>query len=82
MKELLKYIAGQIVDDQSKLAVMEHDDGLLRKYTIRVDKGDIKNIIGREGKTIKAIRSLVSMASINKGIKKKIPLEIINDDVD
>jgi len=82
MKELLKYVAGQIVNDQEKLQVRELDDGLMRKYIVRVDKDDIKNIIGREGKTIKAIRSLVSMASINKGLKKKIPLEIVDNDTD
>jgi len=82
MKELLKYVAGQIVNDQDKLQVRELDDGLMRKYIVRVDKEDIKNIIGREGKTIKAIRSLISMASINKGLKKKIPLEIIDNDTD
>ncbi len=82
MKELLKYVAGQIVNDQDKLQVKEFDDGLMRKYIVRVGKDDIKNIIGREGKTIKAIRSLISMASINKGLKKKIPLEIVDNDTD
>jgi predicted RNA-binding protein YlqC (UPF0109 family) len=53
---------------------------MIRKYTVRVSKNDTKNIIGREGKTIKAIRSLISMASINKGIKKKTPVEIVDED--
>jgi predicted RNA-binding protein YlqC (UPF0109 family) len=80
MKELLSYVAGLIVNEKDKIAVRETDDGMIRKYTVKVSKNDTKNIIGREGKTIKAIRSLISMASINKGIKKKTPVEIVDED--
>ena len=79
MKELLKYVAGLIVNESNRVSVKEFDDGMIKKYTIKVAKNDTKNIIGREGKTIKAIRSLISMASINKGIKKKIPVEIVDE---
>jgi uncharacterized protein len=80
MKELLQYVAGLIVNEKDKIVVRESDDGTIKKYVIQVSKNDTKNIIGREGKTIKAIRSLISMASINKGIKKKIPVEIVDED--
>lgn len=79
MKELLKYVSCLIVNEPRRVDVKEHDDGMVKKYTIRVAGNDTKNIIGREGKTIKAIRSLISMASINKGIKKKIPVEIVDE---
>ena len=83
MKELLNYISGLIVNEKDRLQVREQVDEMDRtntKYIIKVSKNDTKNIIGREGKTIKAIRSLISMASINKGIKKKIPVEIVDED--
>jgi predicted RNA-binding protein YlqC (UPF0109 family) len=82
MKELLTYVAGLIVNDKDKLEVREQVDEMdssNTKFLIQVSKNDTKNIIGREGKTIKAIRSLISMASINKGIKKKIPVEIVDE---
>jgi predicted RNA-binding protein YlqC (UPF0109 family) len=82
MKELLTYVAGLIVGDKDRLQVRELTDEMDRtntKFIIEVSKNDTKNIIGREGKTIKAIRSLISMASINKGIKKKIPVEIVDE---
>ena len=81
MKELLNYVAGLIVNEKDKVAVTELNDGTMKKYLIKVSKNDTKNIIGREGKTIKAIRSLISMASINKGIKIKIPVEIVDEDI-
>ena len=80
MKELLAYVSGLIVNEKDKLVIKEQDDGFVRKYTINVAKADTKSIIGREGMMIKAIRSMVSMASINKGIKKKIPIEIVDDE--
>jgi predicted RNA-binding protein YlqC (UPF0109 family) len=80
MKELLSYVAGLIVNEKDKVAVREQDDGMIRKYVVQVSKNDTKSIIGREGKTIKAIRILISMASINKGIKKKIPVEIVDEE--
>jgi predicted RNA-binding protein YlqC (UPF0109 family) len=81
MKDLLKYVSGLLVNEPEKLEIREVDDGIgrLEKYIIKVSKNDTKNIIGREGKTIKSIRSLISMASINKGIKKKIPVEIVDE---
>jgi len=82
MKELLTYVSGLIVGDKDRLQVRELIDEMDRtntKFIIEVSKNDTKNIIGREGKTIKAIRSLISMASINKGIKKKIPVEIVDE---
>jgi predicted RNA-binding protein YlqC (UPF0109 family) len=82
MKELLTYVAGLIVGEKGRLEVREQVDEMDRtntKFIIQVSKNDTKNIIGREGKTIKAIRSLISMASINKGIKKKKPVEIVDE---
>ncbi|MEI7541769.1 MAG: KH domain-containing protein [bacterium] len=80
MKDLLHFVAELLVDDKDKLSINEQDDGTIKKYVVKVSKNDTKNIIGREGKTIKAIRSLISMASINKGIKRKIPVEIVDEE--
>ena len=64
-----------VVPKEHYETILDLPDDLLNEL-IKVTKKDTKNIIGKDGKTIKAIRSLVSMASINKGIKKKIPIEI------
>lgn len=77
MNELLKYAASLVVNEKNRVEVSESDNGALKKYVIAVAPGDTRNIIGREGKTIKAIRSLISMASINKNVKKKIAVEIV-----
>jgi|GEM_PF-2373722 predicted RNA-binding protein YlqC (UPF0109 family) len=79
MKELLFFLSSLIIDEKDKLEVKEIEANYTKKFLIKVSKNDIKNIIGREGKTIKTIRNIISMASIAKGIKKKIPIEIIDE---
>jgi len=78
MKELLGYAVRLLASEPEKVTVIGQDDGLgnINKYLVEVSRNDTKAVIGREGKTIKAIRSLVSMAAINKGIRQKIPVEI------
>jgi len=79
MKELLQYVTGLIANEKDKVEVTEQKDAVLTKYVIKVGRNDTKAVIGREGKAIKAIRSLISMAAINKNIKKKIPVEIVEE---
>lgn len=79
MKELLFYLSSLIVNETDKLIVKEIDTDFSKKFLIKVSKKDTKNIIGREGKTIKTIRNIISMATISKGIKKKIPIEIVDE---
>ncbi len=79
MKELLIYLLSLIVNEKDKLVVKEIDADFSKKFLIKVSKNDTKNIIGREGKTIKTIRNIVSLATLAKGIKQKIPIEIVDE---
>lgn len=79
MKELLFFLSSLIVNEEDKLSVKEIEADFSKKFLIKVSKNDTRNIIGREGKTIKAIRNIISMAAIARGIKKKIPIEIVDE---
>ncbi|HPD18886.1 MAG: KH domain-containing protein [Candidatus Goldbacteria bacterium] len=79
MKELLIYLSSLIVDEADKLVVQEIETDYSKKLLIKVSKRDVKNIIGREGKTIKTIRNIICMAALAKGMKKRIPIEIIDE---
>ncbi len=79
MKFLLKTLIEYLIKEKNKLKIIEQKEDNNIKYIIKVSKDDFKTIIGREGKTIKAIRNLVNIAALNKGIKKKIPVEIIDE---
>lgn len=79
MKELLKFLVENIAAEKDKIKIIEKKEVDKIKYIIKVSKNDIKNLIGREGKMIKSIKRFVNMAAINKGIQKRIPIEIVDE---
>jgi len=75
MKELLSFIATSLVDKPDAVEVNEvqQDDTVV--YELRVAKEDLGKVIGKQGRTARAMRSLLSAASGK--INKRSRLEII-----
>jgi predicted RNA-binding protein YlqC (UPF0109 family) len=75
MKELVTYIATALVDDPDAVQVTElqQDDTIMLE--LRVAREDLGKVIGKQGRTAKAIRSLLSAASGKQD--RKFRLEII-----
>jgi len=76
MKELLEDIVKAIVDkpDEVKVALVEGDSTEI--YELTVGDGDLGKVIGKKGRNVSAIRTLLSAATAKKGGKRSI-LEII-----
>ena len=64
MKDLVLYIARALVDDPNAVDVRELPDGRLELTTA---PGDAGKLIGRRGRTAKAIRSLVRLSGGERG---------------
>lgn len=75
MKDLVQYMAQALVDDPGKVQVFEIDGGQTSIYELRVAKEDIGKVIGREGRTAKAMRTILSAASSK--LRKNSILEIL-----
>lgn len=60
MKELLEFVVKQLVDDQAAVKVEESSPNGQLTYRIAVAPGEIGKIIGRQGRTVKAIRALAA----------------------
>ena len=75
MKELIEYIARSLVDFPDKVKVTEINGEKTVVYELRVGQGDLGKIIGKEGRTAKAIRTLITAASMKAG--KRAVLEIL-----
>jgi|UniRef100_A0A7C4UFB6 predicted RNA-binding protein YlqC (UPF0109 family) len=75
MKELIEFIAKSLVDHPEKVVVKEIVGERTTVYELKVGEGDIGKIIGKEGKTAKAIRTIVTAASMKTG--KRAVLEIL-----
>jgi hypothetical protein len=75
MKELVKYIAQALVDCPDQVSVTEVEGNQTSVLELKVAKEDLGKVIGKQGRTARAIRTLVSAASAK--IKKRMVLEII-----
>ena len=75
MKELIKYIAQALVDNPDKVEVTEIIGGQTYVIELRVAKGDLGKIIGKHGKTVQAIRAILSATSSK--VHKRVILEIL-----
>ena len=63
MKELIAYIAGSMVNQPEAVEVTEAVDGRNVTLRLKVAKEDIGKIIGRQGRTIRAMRVVLGAAS-------------------
>jgi predicted RNA-binding protein YlqC (UPF0109 family) len=75
MKELIKYIAQALVDHPEVVEVTEVEGAQTSVLELKVAKDDLGKIIGKQGRTARAIRTILSAASAK--IKKRCVLEII-----
>lgn len=75
MKDLIKYIAQALVDFPDQVAVTEVVGNQTSVLELKVAKEDLGKIIGKQGRTARAMRTILSAASAK--IKKRTVLEII-----
>lgn len=75
MKELIKYIAQALVDNPDTVEVSEVVGEQTSVIELRVAKEDLGKVIGKQGRTAKAMRTILSAASTK--IRKRAVLEII-----
>jgi len=75
MKDLVKYIAQALVDFPEQVSVTEVVGNQTSVLELKVAKEDLGKIIGKQGRTARAIRTILSAASAK--IKKRTVLEII-----
>ncbi|MEJ2661552.1 MAG: KH domain-containing protein [Desulfobacteraceae bacterium] len=75
MKDLVKYIAQALVDFPDQVTVTEVVGNQTSVLELKVAKEDLGKIIGKQGRTARAMRTILSAASAK--IKKRTVLEII-----
>ena len=76
MKELLLYMAKNLVDDPEAVSVTEVEDEEGKVLELRVAPGDMGKVIGRQGRIAKEIRTIVKTVAQRTG--EKITVEIMD----
>jgi uncharacterized protein len=75
MKNLIEYIAKALVDNPDDVIVAEVEGNQTSILELKVAKDDLGKVIGKQGRTARAMRTILSAASAK--IHKRTVLEII-----
>jgi predicted RNA-binding protein YlqC (UPF0109 family) len=75
MKDLIAYIAKALVDKPEEVLVTEIEGEQTSVIELKVAKEDLGKIIGKQGRTARAMRTILSAASTK--LRKRSVLEII-----
>ncbi len=75
MKDLIKLIAQALVDNPDQVVVTEVQGEQTSVIELKVAKEDLGKVIGKQGRTARAMRTILSAASTK--IHKRAVLEII-----
>jgi predicted RNA-binding protein YlqC (UPF0109 family) len=77
MQAFLEYLVKGLVDHPDQVIVTPVERNGLTIYELRLNPVDVGRVIGRQGMTINAIRSLITAGSARKGLR--CSLEIVED---
>ena len=77
MQAFLEYVVKGLVQNPDEVTVTPVEKNGMTVYELRMNPSDVGRIIGREGITINAIRSLLTAGSARKGLR--CSLEIVED---
>ncbi len=75
MKELLHYLATQLVDEPEDVEVQEVDGDRSLVLELKVSPKDMGKVIGKNGKIAQALRTVVKAAGTRQG--KRVTVEIL-----
>jgi predicted RNA-binding protein YlqC (UPF0109 family) len=76
VKELLEYIARQLVDnpDEVRVEEVETDDGVLLRLSVA--KEDVGKVIGKQGRIARALRTVIKASAVKED--KQATVEIVD----
>jgi hypothetical protein len=75
MRELVEFIAKSLVDEPDAVRVNEVEGEKITVIELRVAPGDLGKVIGKQGRTARAIRTLLSATATK--LRKRAVLEIL-----
>lgn len=72
MKAVVETVVRNLVDQPDQVEVTEEDHGRSVNFVVRVAEGDRGNVIGRNGTTIQALRTLLN----GLGAKRRLRVDV------
>lgn len=75
MNDLTLFIVKRLADKPDAVSIEEEQDGDTTVLNLIVDETDKGKVIGKQGKVIKAIRSLVGVAAAKAGVRAVVEID-------
>jgi len=75
LRELVEYLARGLVDHPEEVVVEEVDEPDALVFELKVAEQDLGKVIGKQGRTAKALRTVLSAASTK--MRRRVLLEIL-----
>ncbi len=74
MKELLEFMAKSLVEQPDAVSIEVVESESETVYQIKTDEADIGRIIGKQGRIIKAIRTVAKAAAVKEGLRVRVEI--------
>lgn len=74
MKELVAHIAEALVDNPDQVRVVENDSGDMINIELTVAQEDLGKVIGKQGRTARAMRSILSASAARDNKKSRLDI--------
>ncbi|MEX2237052.1 MAG: KH domain-containing protein [Dehalococcoidia bacterium] len=74
MKQLVEYVAQQLVEHPEDVVVRENSSPYRTVYHLTVHEEDMGRVIGKQGRIAQAVRTLLKVAATRSG--RRVSLEI------
>ena len=74
MKDLVEYIAKKLVEHPDDVQVTLEESDNKQEYKLRVHEEDMGRVIGKSGRTAKAIRTLLSSAAAKANVRATLEI--------
>ncbi len=74
MKELVEYLAVNLVENPDAVSVEAIEDGETTTLRLKVAQSDLGRVIGKQGRTARAMRTLVHVVGAKSGRRTKLEI--------
>ncbi len=74
MKKLVAHIAEALVDNPDQVEVVENESGDMINFELKVAQEDLGKVIGKQGRTARAMRSILSASAARDNKKSRLDI--------
>ncbi|MDI3316464.1 MAG: KH domain-containing protein [Bacillota bacterium] len=77
LRQLLEHLVESLVEHPERVQISEEADPEAKtvRYRVRLDPGDVGQLIGRQGRIIQAVRTVLRSAAARAGLRAEVDVE-------